>query len=147
MEKEALLADAPLPLLSYRLLLDAALKVGPTLTPGLKSFVNTLLLQQDYHHRTAGKLMAIGEVMSYLGMPAVLTGNPDASLLIDNYISEDCMPVLLQDTSITEDNVAQCLVRHNHEIVLAALVKSNLFKNDKASFDADLKQFTNGSNH
>ncbi len=145
--KEALLADAPLPLSSYRLLLEAALKVGPTLTPALKSFVNILLLQQDYHHRTAGKLMAIGEVMSYLGMPAVLQRNPDAALLIDNYISEDCMPVFLQETSITEDNVAQCLVRHNHEIVLAALVKSNLFQNDKASFDTDVKQFTNGSNH
>ncbi len=135
-EEETTMDITPLPLLSYRLLLEAAAEVKAGLPPALQEFVATLLLQKEYHSETAGQLMAIPEVMSCLGMaPVIISGAEVVSLdgddtqpvLIDCYVREDSQPVVLQAAIITEGS----LVPSNPGLADLSMFDSSSASSDK----------------
>ncbi len=92
--------------LSYRLLLDAAQKAKSAsgLTANLSSLLNALLQHQDYDSQTAGKLMAITQVMGHLGLPPILS---KADHVTQHFFVESAMtgnPVVYQQVIIDEAN-------------------------------------------
>ena len=146
---------APLPLISYRLLLNAARKVEPQLPPSLKSFLGTLLPKQNYDPIVAGQLMAIPEIMGCLGMSTILaesSGAPAAAasldsegskpVLIDCYLCEDSQPVVLQEAQITEEGLLESLNQSSKENSLLGKRGNSLFSTDSSKLPEVKKQHT-----
>jgi len=94
--------------LSYRLLLEAAQKAKSAsgLPANLSALLDALLQHQDYDSQTAGKLMAITQVMEHLDLPPLLS-EEGAAHVTQHFFVDSVMtgnPVVYQQFIIDETN-------------------------------------------